>query len=299
MSFFKIKLFALLLCTPIISYACDGCGCSLGMSNPGLLSLYRSHYLGLGYSMNGFKSVADHAENQSDYFYQVEWMSRFQLSEKWSMGLEVPFKYNLRNSNGINAKLSGLSDAKMKVNYLILRPVQGNNFQFSMEQSFGLRLPSGKYDESIHTKNLPDNFNLGFGSVGLFFQNNTAVTHGRKGLLLNTSFMYNLKNSNSYQFGNQAGIEMLAYNQFQTSKMNFTPALGFSADNYWINLNANGNKVPETGGRGLYGVFSLNVKFGNILCNLGMATPISAQYSDNKVIAKNKMHVNFIYIINQ
>ena len=137
---------------------------------------------------------------------------------------------------------------------------------FYLEAGSGLSLPTGKYNSDlILAENLPENFNIGNGSLGYILQMNAVLSHKQSGLLINSNYQWNSNTKKGYHFGNQFSSQLSGFREFPIGKLTLIPNLGLMYEHISSNAYKNGNTVPETGAEGLFISSAMNFKTNKYL----------------------------------
>ena len=288
----KITTLCVVLVSSLYSLsACDSCASGLNSSGVGLLSTYRQNFVGLSWQRSMFDSSSTHSTGSKDRFQTLELRIRYQISDRWSVTLGQPFKYNKRIEEGGHRVLKGISDTKLFVNYSILQnePV-GDDLALSLESSIGIKLAVGDYRPSIQDENLPENFNLSNGAYGYILQMTPVLTKGNIGLLGNVYYQHNFKSSNDYQFGNQFSTQwVMFYRKTIAEKYTLLPFAGIQYEHVTQDHYATEYEVNGTGGSGLYAVTAVNFKADKGSLELSYNIPITGSFSGDEVDAKGKI----------
>lgn len=288
----KITLLYVILISSFLSVsACDSCASGLNSSGVGLLSTFRQNFVGISWQRSMFDSSSDHTIGSKDRFQTFELKIRYQFSERWSITLGQPFKYNKRIEGGDERVLKGISDTKIQVNYSFFQnQLLLDDLELSLETSVGMKMSVGDYRPRIQDENLPENFNISNGAYGYIFQITPVLTKGNIGILGNVYYQYNLESSNGYHFGNQLSTQWVVFYRKAISD-NFTllPFVGIqyehvAQDRYVTEFDVNG-----TGGQGTYAVTAVNFQMNKGSLELSYNIPMSGSFSEGEVEAKGRL----------
>jgi hypothetical protein len=282
--------------------ACDVCGCAASGIGIGLMTDYRSNFIRLSYFDSHFSSNPEHGHlNSSDVFTRMSFSFRYSFKKlpKLKVIGEVPYGFNFRNDSGTETSIKGFSDTRLIVNYTLLNTMAKNmKTAFYLEAGGGLSLPTGKYNADIvFDENLPENFNIGNGSLGYIFQMNAVLSHDKYGLLINTNYQLNSHTKEGYHFGNQLSSQLAAFREFPVGEFALIPNAGLLYERISSNAYKNGNTVPETGGEGLFFSSAINVKTEKWLAGVSYSLPIDHHYSGGAVDAGGKLaaHISYLF----
>ena len=288
--FFIVFGFFTLLNIPLL--ACDSCASSVSNMGMGLLTDYRSNFISLSYLESRFESSSEYDYSVSDRFSQMDLSLRFSLgkSKRLRLMARLPFGKNLRKSGNAELAIQGLSDINFRANYVLINSlVLGDKTALYLEAGSGIVLPTGKFDEQIHDKNLPENFNIGKGAFAYTFQLNTVFNRDKGGLVFNNVFQLNENTKSGYHFGNQLNSQLTLFRTFQKDDVKLIPNVGLTFEKTFSDVYANGNNVSQTGGKAMYFSTAFNFKIENWFAGVSYATPLSENFSDGAVNAKGKM----------
>lgn len=290
----KIKI--TLLCVVFISSlyslsACDSCASGLNSSGVGLLSTYRQNFVGVAWQRSMFDSASAHSSGSKDRFQTMEIRIRYQISDRWSLGLRQPFKYNTRIENEDKRTLKGISDTRLMVNYNIVNNgMVTDDISINIETSMGIKLSLGDYRPRIQDENLPENFNISNGAYGYIIQATPVLTKGNIGLLGNVYYQHNFESNNGYQFGDQLSSQLvLFYRKTIADTYTLLPFAGIQYEHVAQDHYATEFSVNGTGGHGTYAVTAINFKTDRASLELSYNIPISGSFSGDEVEAKGKM----------
>ncbi|MEM8524479.1 MAG: hypothetical protein AAGG68_07535 [Bacteroidota bacterium] len=295
----KSFLVSLALLLNIAASACDVCGCSISNNGTGLLATYKFNTLGMRWYSTPFQQVPEFGDTK-DYFYTAELFFQFHPTERLRLSVFQPIKWHQRQGGeGVNdADLYGLGDTRLFANYALIKELRviGASTLY-WEIGAGLQLPIGKYDERIHMKNLPENFNLSNGSWGYIAQSNLIYNTLDIGFVWNVLYQHNQPARTDYQFGNQFSSNWTIFAQKSfTKKWKTIPYLGayfeqVSADRLYNDKIAHG-----TGGEGWFLNGGVNLLFNNFLFGANYAYPITNNYAEAEMEARPRVAMNLSYI---
>jgi hypothetical protein len=281
------------------SFACDACGSTASNMGIGLLTNYKSNFIRIGMFNTRFSTTPEHEYNVSDQFSQIELAVRYAAggSKRIKLMAHLPYGFNRREADGVNSTITGFSDTRLIANYSLINSIDiGEDKYLYLELGGGLSLPTGKYDNAIHDKNLPLNFNIGRGALGYIFQLNSVFTFGQNGILLNQNFQSYRPTSNGYKFGNQYNSQLNLFRTFELNFVDLIPNIGIGFEKVSQDEFKSGNSETESGGDGVYCSLALNVKTEQWITGISIASPIKHNYSNGTIDAKSRLACHFTYI---
>jgi len=272
--------------------ACDVCGSGGGNIGIGLLTDYRSNLVRFSYANTRFNSVPEHGNLVSDKFVQYSLAFRYSLgkTKRFRLALQCPFAVNTRNVEGKSLIEKGLSDIKLTTSYVVLNNLPiGSKSNIYLETGAGFNLPTGKYDEQLHDKDLPENFNVGKGNLGYIFQMNSILSIQKFGFVFSNNFQLNTATKSGYRFGNQFNSQLTAFKEVAIKNVKWIPNVGLGFDNTTSDNYSNKKEVPGTGGNGFFLSTSFNFKTEQWLAGFTYALPLVEQYAQGEVHAKGRI----------
>lgn len=284
--FLLVPLFALLLWQQLT--ACDACGCSIGGNGIGLLTNYRSNFIGLGWQLARFQSAPGYGAGSTDYFRTFELSVRYHFSGRFKVLLYQPYRMNLRiNSSGPEQRLSGLSDTRVLGAYTLVKDLGlGSQTSLFAELGAGFKIPTGAYDAQLHDRELPENFNPGNGSWGFLIQPNVVLSHRKIGLVAGGVYQHHAANASGYRFGDQLTTQLLFFGETAIGQqLKIVPNGGLSWEKIATDRYANENTVGGTGGNGTYASAGFNLKAGSWIFGAAGSLPLGQSYSHREVEA--------------
>ncbi|MFT4567323.1 MAG: hypothetical protein ACI9FN_002289 [Saprospiraceae bacterium] len=288
--------YLILFNSPLLT--CNACSCSTSYWGSGLITDYRSNFYRVSYFNSKYKSSPEHDILTSDRFSQVDLSFRYAIGKdnRIRVMAHVPYSINTRVEDGKTLSVKGLSDIRIIANYVAIdNIVISDKTKLNLEVGGGLSLPSGKYNAKLRNENLPENFNIGKGTLGYIFQLNAVLNLGKNGIVLNQSYQVNSDTKSGYHFGNTYNTQITAFREIEAKGFKLIPNLGLGIEGTSKDRYANGNNVPETGGKGLFLSPSINFKNENWLAGFTYSVPLAQEYAQGIVKAKSKIACYFSY----
>lgn len=275
--------------------ACDVCGAGLSNSDLGILTNSRNDFLRLGMTSMAFSSGPEHESTIADRFSSIELIGRFSLSDRLRLTCNIPYAFNKRTYADEQLSVQGLADVKINLGYVILDK-ELRESKFYIDFIGGFNLPTGRYDEDLHAQNLPENFNLGKGNVGVITQVNGVWSKNNYGLAISNRYQMNTNTNSGYHFGNPYNTNVTGYKRIKIKEAGFIPSLSLSYENIAKDTYSNKNQVPGTGGNGLFAGIGVNYQKNKFLISINTSLPVSENYSDGEVGAQSRISIQLSYI---
>lgn len=297
----KKAIFIVVCCAvllPHLASACDVCGSSVGNLGAGLLTDYRSNFVRLGYSISPFQSSSERGYTIEDNFHQMDLSCRYSIADRILLMVQIPFAYKSRVIEGDQQIENGLGDISFSASYVLLKNKATLwNTNLYLEGGIGFSLPSGKYDENLHDKGLPEVFNLGRGALGYTFQSNAVWSYQSIGLVANVFYQLNSETESGYKFGNQFSARITGFKAVDKGSIQWIPNLGLGLETLSADRYANNNKVTDTEGQGLFLFSGINIKTQRWLAGLSYALPLVDRYGSETTTVKGRVscQVSFLF----
>ena len=226
--------------------ACDGCGAS--SPGIGLLTDYRSNFIRLSFFNTSFNSNTRYDYISKDRYQKMELTVRYSLTERIKMMVHLPYGSNTRNSEIETLSENGFSDIRIIPSYVVLKSKRiGCSSTIYLEVGTGVIIPTGKYNARIHEENLPENFNIGRGSLGYSFQMNSILNTKHVGLVFSNRYQINSETKLGYTFGNQFSSQLTAFREYGKTKVKTVPNIGFAYESTKRDIYPNKKYVHSTG----------------------------------------------------
>lgn len=278
-------------------YACEACGCSSTMGFD-LSYNFRSNSISVIYSRNAFESNLGRAVELKDQFNTMSFNGRYYVSDKIALLAVIPYHSNQRTDIESKQSVSGIGDARFLASYKLIDSNKKSR-KIYFDAGLGVKLPTGRYDAKIHDTNLPENFNIGNGSVGLLGQFNFLYTLSTWTIGLSNVYAYHLESSSGYLFGNQNISQINFSRRIGLSKtVQLIPTLGLLSEVILKDTYANGIEVNHSGGQGLFGNMNVGVRIKNFYFGASYSPSLTSNYSADEVIANSRMAMQLNYFFN-
>lgn len=297
----KMKLLLAAMALQVISFralGCDVCGCSINGFGAGLLAVYRSNTVGIRAFNVPYIQDLTFEVPVEDEFQKVEFYFRYHLfKQKWIVTGNLPYVHNVRLDGPTTTILNGLGDIRANLHYALLDNIPaGKNAFLYWEIGTGIKLATGTYDKQIHQRELPENFNIGNGSLGYTLQSNAVYNRGKLGWVWNANYQFNAKTSDGYHFGNQWTTSSLVFYRLGVGAIHeVIPYIGVlfektEKDKDFYNVSAHG-----TGGKGLFFNSGINYKFMPFMVGASVSFPLSQKFALGEMKARPRLAIDFTF----
>lgn len=317
----NIKLLLLCLLLPINLFACDICGCFMGLtpydnqSNFGLLYRYRSFngYLGQNHAAFPKNSrfffpkdsksapLTTHDGNPNDYelYRTMEIRGRYFLHRRIELNAIVPYNANTERYNGYTSTISGIGDINLYAGYHLIRKLDQPVFNQRLIVGAGVKLPSGKNDiKTLSGVRYSALMQPGTGSTDGFVYINYLLGYKKFGLSINSSYKVNGQNTQKEGIANSSTTFLnLFYTQRLAKDWQITPSLQLFYENS-AGETYRGIKTGEHEMNNLMTGIGADLYYKNIALNIGMQTNAWQVKTDHPQSAA-KIYMGITYNINQ
>lgn len=244
-----------------IVYACDGCGCSIQSADVGILPQFKKHFIGLKYHYRYFYSrsaTSTDIANDENYHTLNIW-SRFTPHKRVQVFINTPMHYFIQNDQGIQRENWGIGDIWALGNYMIVKSPDSLKTKHLWTVGGGVKLPTGRYNESDSNGILHRNMQMGSGSWDFILATQYILRIKSWGVMSELSGRINTVNPDKYQFGHRISTTIKGFYWKQWRKMSLLSSIGvqyeYAAKDKIYELpmpNTGGNNVNLIGGLDYY-----------------------------------------------
>lgn len=328
MNLLKIKisvrtrwLTILLVFLSLNTFACDICGCFMGLtpydnqSSIGLLYRYRSfngysgqkHQLfpgGSSFFIPRDKKDAPltgHNNNPTDYelYRTMEIRGRYFIHRRLELNAIVPYNSNSERYNGNTSTISGISDINLFAGYHLIRKLDQATFNQRLIIGAGIKLATGRNDlktnQGIRYATL---MQPGTGSTDGFIYANYLLGYKKFGMSLNSSYKINGENKEQEGIANSSTTFLnFFYNQRLSTAWQIMPSIQFFYEKS-AGETYKGVKTGDHEMNNLMGGIGADLFYKNIALNAGIQTNLWQAKTDHPQSAA-KIYLGITYNINQ
>ena len=292
---------------PVISMACDICGCGVGNNYIGILPDFHKHIFGLRYRYNSLLTHIGADGNptyltSTERYNTVEAWGGWNITSKLRIMASVPYSFNERIQQGISKSKDGLGDITASAYYELLNKKQtvfnSKLFIQNLWIGGGIKLPIGKYNPA-DKENANENtnlFQLGTGSTDFLVGFMYDARLQDAGINVTANYKLNTGNKYSYLYGNKLNVNTQAYYKINIkNKLTLAPNAGVQYETAQTDTDNKFN-VSISGGNLLLGTLGLEVSTKKIAIGGNWQTPLSQNLAMGIVKANNRMmvHVSFM-----
>jgi hypothetical protein len=304
----KYFICSALLCLGAVvqTFACNVCGCSAGGDYLGILPQYYDHYVGLQYQFRSFHSeheplrYGDPMERSKQYYNTLQLRAHYNLSNRVQLFAFVPYYSNIQQQDGVRTTTSGIGDASVLANVVLLRKDKPNEqWQQLLMAGGGVKLPIGRYEgiTVMDREGLP-NMQTGTGSWDFITDVNYTLRRKNAGINLDASYTFTTASREQYKYGNRLNSSLLGFYSFNRHKLKLLPQAGFryeyvlhDYDNYpkkWLN--------EQTGGHMLFASVGAQAYYNHWGIQAMYHIPLAQHYADGNVTAVTRTEAGILYL---
>jgi len=306
----KKFIYCLILATgiPVVSAACDICGCGAGNNYIGILPEFRKQVFGLRYRYNtlrshiGVNGSTTYLTTKENYHIMEAW-GGWNIRKKFRIMASIPYSFNTRTNQGITKSKNGLGDISIWGYYQLLNKKNTVFKKKLLVQTLwlgvGAKLPSGKYNPADKNSASSDInlFQLGTGSFDL----NTGLMYDIRlqdaGMNITANYKINSKNKYDYRYGSKINLNAQFYYKFKIkNSIVLAPNAGLQYEYSDLDTEK-GLTVSVSGGKLLSGVAGLEIVYKKIAAGFNFQTQLSQQLALGIVEAGNRLmiHCSFAF----
>lgn len=301
----KKYLFILLtaISIPLLSSACDICGCGVGNSYIGILPDFRSHIFGLRYRYNamqthiGVGGTVSYLTSSETYQTTEAWAG-WNIGTHFRLMASLPYGFNQRSNQGIQTRKNGLGDISLSAYYQLLNKrhtVQGSNILVQdLWLGGGIKMATGEYNpkDKSSTNNNANLFQLGTGSYDFVLNAMYDIRLQDMGMNISASYKLNNENKYHYAYGNKLNLNAQVYYKFRVgNRFTIAPNTGIQYEDTG-NDTDNGFTVTVSGGTLFMGTLGVETSFNKIAIGANFQTPVSQNLANGIVKADSRCMIH-------
>lgn len=291
-----ILLFAMTMAFTGKLSACDVCGGGTSSMAVGLLSDYSNNYVRMSYFHAMYLSTRTIGKTTEDHFHQYELSARMSVSDAIRVRVSIPYQNNVRTKGDEVIHTNGLGDIRAIAFTPVLDRVFRGNSSLYIEGGLGVSIPTGRFDEDIQKRNVPESFNPGKGAWAGIIQLHATYINPILSVSWSNNYTYNPFSSGDYHYGDDYSSYLTFFREIQLDALSLIPNAGIGYEHTYIDKYASGFEVRGTGGNGTFASLSLNVKRSNIIGGVSYMIPLHEEFSKGEVSAQPRMNFQLSYI---
>jgi len=312
----------LILCIGLNTFACDVCGCFMGIvpydnqSSIGLMHRYRAfngyrHYQSKSkmFVPGSFKTMHGDHEHDSivrnyssaDYetFKVFELRVKYFIHRKVELNCFTGISNNKSKEDSIKINHTGLNDPSFFIGYHVLQPSIEKDWKHRLIIGAGIKLPSGNYYAKDEQGNrLPFLMQPGTGSVDYFSYFTYVLGYKNFGLSTNSAFKYNGKNYYSERLGNSFTANYSLFYKINTKNCAFIPNINsyyeYTSGLYVFNQQVRGTAMNEL----MLGL-GFDMFYKNLGLNLGWQKTVKQATTHGNLQSAGRVFAALTYNFNQ
>lgn len=279
---------------------CDACGCSANGGSMGFASMINNNFVGIRHLNQLYKSknplYTDALWYDEKYNTTQVW-ARIPVFKNIQITILIPYHFHQRNTETSSQEISGIGDITLLAFYQIYNTKNDSlAVKNTLQIGFGVKIPSGKFDEVNNSGSINQSYQLGTGS----WDYPLAIEHilKLKKLGMNNSINYIVKTANekAYQYGNQLNYGSTIFYLFEKNETTIAPQIGFAGEIYNENMHYK-QTLKNTKGDILFGKIGLEMGKNKYSLGLNLMLPLQQNLASGNLEAVHRWSVNFNYAL--
>lgn len=277
---------------------CDACGCSASGGSMGFASMLNTNFVGIRYFNQSYKSTDGLYSNSVWYnenYHTIQLWARIPVTKNIQISVLVPYHLHDKGTISGQQNIAGIGDLTLLAMYRLYQTHKDSTyFKHTLQAGGGIKIPTGKFDETNNQGSINKSFQLGTGSWD--YQLVTEYILKRNKVGLNTTLNYTLKTANDkfYRYGNQFNYSGTFFYLYEKSDFSLAPQLGFAGEVYESNYHHK-QLQKNTSGTVLFG--KIGVELGKDKFSMGINTmlPINQNLATGNIQANYRWSINLNY----
>lgn len=283
-----------LVSLPLLSRACDVCGCSVGGPYFGILPQHHRYVLGLrGYASRFDNTHPDEVFITHDRFRSLElWGRAYPLPRLQLLGT-LPYHFLESQENEQVERADGIGDATVLATYSLIHDVRCGAWRHQWQLGGGVKAPTGKY---YRDRTDQPGLQLGTGTWDLLASSTYTIRHNRWGANADATYRFNGEAANGYRFGNRltTGARLFYWKEWK-SGVALLPNAGLlweqaEKDHHGRQL------LPYTGGNCLLATLGVDLYFNHLTIGATLKTPLSQRLAEGYAQSGERVVVNLAWM---
>ena len=287
--------------SPLVSMACDICGCGIGNNYIGILPEFNSKIIGVRYRSNNLwtdiGANGAHTYLTTEERYQTtELWGAWNLGQKFRVMATIPYHFNSKMNQGTSTQKNGFGDMSATVFYKLYNSKKTISEDKLLVQSLwiggGIKAPTGYYADEEASATTANLFQLGTGSLDFSIIGMYDIRLNDAGINLTANYRMATENKSDYRYGNKFSNTTQFYYKFLIkNKLRLAPNAGVQYEKAAIDSRA-GFDVANSGGSALLGTIGLEVNKGKWFAGANFQTPFYQNLALGSVVAENRFMVH-------
>ncbi len=312
----------LLIMTPAL-YACDVCGCFMGLtpydnqSSAGILYRLRtfSGYYGMNPSrkllpsgslrINPTTQHTGHSHGQTihsdDYeeYRVLEFRSKFFVHKRIEMNLIIPIHFNSMQMHQTHHRVSGVGDVNFYGGYQLLSKNDMETWQYRLTLGAGIKFPTGTHNRTDdHGQRFHLMMQPGTGTTDFFLYGHSTLLLNNGGISLAGAFKWNGTNDLKEKVSNSVTLHgSLFYKTFVGGQV-IIPALQYYYE-HTAGIITDEGINPQSSMNVLMAGPGVDFYLGNFQFTLSGLLPVVEERIHGKAVSAFKMAAGIIFNFNQ
>lgn len=286
--------------------ACDVCGCAAPGSSLGILPQYHKHFVGLTYQQQSFVSTHPIVAGETatatsdDLFRSTTLWGRFYPLKRVQVFTFLPYHYNSVREAGHTTDMTGIGDARLLANYMLVNTADtGNgNWKHVLLAGGGIKVPTGRNNYTNSEGIVLSNMQPGTGSWDVLLNANYTLRYRKAGLNLDLSYQFNTVNKRDYLYGNKINAGLTGFAWLQTTQLSFVPQAGLRLQHSQEDWSSYTYRIrnPYSGGYQLYTSGGAGIYYSSFAFTALLSLPAWENYANGLVTSNPRMEAQIQYL---
>lgn len=280
------------------AFACDICGCGNGSSFVGLLPRSGNALVGIRHQTSRFTSHGYSNFYHTEETYQTtELWGRFFPAKKLQTLVFLPYRQNERYEvrSSTNTQNKGLGDAIILAHYNVFNSFLDSTNTSGISQNLmlggGVKLPTGKFEETFNSEAVNPNYQLGTGSTDFLLSAIYLIKYKNWGINTELGSRITTKNKDDYQFGNRINGAIKLFYVKNINLFSVMPNAGIMVD-YATQDKQKSSVVMNTGGHLVASTFGLETYLKKVNIGFNYQMPLVEKLGGGEIKAKSQFQVH-------
>ena len=283
------------------AFACDICGCGNGSSFVGLLPRSGKNLIGVRYQQSHFTShYYSNFYKTEETYKTTELWGRFFPAKKLQTLVYIPFRQNERYGVASQDKQQneGIGDAILLAHYNIFNSFLDTTNTSAVFQNLlfggGIKLPTGKFEESFSGEATNPNYQLGTGSTDFLLSGIYTLKYKHYGINTEIGSRITTPNKDNYQFGNRLNGAIKLFYVKEMNLFSIMPHIGTNID-FATNDKKMGEKVMNTGGYLLASTLGIESYLRKVNVGINYQIPLANNLAGGEIKPKSQFQIHLSF----
>lgn len=274
---------------------CDACGSSSSGGAFGFGEINEKNTLVLRYLYQQYRTketIFKDSPWSDEYFQTIQVLGLINILPKFKTMIIVPYHFLERRTSSSHFENNGIGDISLIGLYQLVSPNKTKKITQQLFVGGGLKLPTGKFDQS--STSLNPGLQLGTGSMDYVFLSEFLLNSKRFSVQTLLNYQYKTENNKQFQFGQHYNVNMNFMYNLDINQIKLVPQMGYSLEYNTENIDFGVVQPNSTSALHLWRI-GLMMKHKEWSLSLQYFQPIMQQMFNEKVELSNRLGLGFHY----